>query len=217
MSLPASLASAFATPPVDERAWPEGFLRRLRAQVRLRELNAELLRRDSATSVLQDFCDRHGPSPGSPIVAHAETSAVKPAGAAERRDLGIGPDAPLRYRRVALVCGDLVLSRADNWYRPDRLSPEMNRMLETTDAPFGRVAAALGYRRRTLGVRPLFAPLPQDWEAQPPEANAQPMTVPPEILEHRAVLATPDGTPFSLVVETYCGVLLSLGQDAPAT
>jgi len=44
----------------------------------------------------------------------------------------------VKYRRVQPSCGDHILSEADNWYVPRRLTPEMNRLLETTDVPFGR-------------------------------------------------------------------------------
>ena len=37
---------------------------------------------------------------------------------------GIGPDEPVAYRHVRLRCGDHVLSEADNWYVPSRLTPE---------------------------------------------------------------------------------------------
>jgi hypothetical protein len=35
------------------------------------------------------------------------------------------------------------------------------------------------------------------------------MTIPDHVLEHRAVLSTPDGEPFSEVVETYTGEVLA--------
>ena len=196
-------------------AWPDGYVQRLRALARLQELNADLLSHNSATAVLQRFCDRHGPYPGLKITARREAGPARPAGAAERRDLKVGPDVPLRHRRVALMCGDLVLSRADNWYRPDRLTAEMNRRLEATDTPFGRVVAALEYHRRNLAARLLTEPLPSGWESQPPEANAQPFRPPGQVLEHRAILVTPDGAPFSLVVETYADTLLAIDPPSP--
>jgi hypothetical protein len=36
-----------------------------------------------------------------------------------------------------------------------------------------------------------------------PERRAAALTIPHAVLEHRAVLTLPDGTPFSEVVETY--------------
>jgi hypothetical protein len=37
--------------------------------------------------------------------------------------LGVDPDEPVRFRRVPLKCGDHVLSEAENWYVPSRLTP----------------------------------------------------------------------------------------------
>jgi hypothetical protein len=199
------------------RPWPDGYVARLAALARLQALDAELLSHPSATAVLQRWCDTHGAGPGLKIVARPEPGPAKPAGEAERRELQAEPQTPLRYRRVALSCGDVVLSHADNWYRPDRLTPEMNRLLLETQTPFGVVVASLKYRRRTLSTRLLAELLAPGWESQPPEAYAEPLVLPPQVLEHRAVLATPDGVPFSLVVETYADSVLRLGWRDPAT
>ncbi len=69
------------------------------------------------------------------LVAERVPVADKPLTAAQRARLGIGPDEPVRYRRVRLACGDRVLSEADNWYVPARLTPEMNATLDTTRTP----------------------------------------------------------------------------------
>jgi hypothetical protein len=82
------------------------------------------------------------------------------------------------------MCGARVLSNADNWYRPDMLTPAMNLALDTTHTPFGVVVAPLGFRRATLSVTLL-----------PDE--------PGFVLRHRALLTTSAGKPFSVVVETY--------------
>jgi hypothetical protein len=47
---------------------------------------------------------------------------------------------PLSPRAVAL--GNYILSEADNWYVPSRLTPEMNQALETTKFAFGRAVQA---------------------------------------------------------------------------
>jgi hypothetical protein len=39
---------------------------------------------------------------------------------------------------VHLKCGERVLSEADNWYVPARLTKEMNQSLENSDIAFGR-------------------------------------------------------------------------------
>ncbi len=45
-----------------------------------------------------------------------------------------------------------------------------------------------------------------------PEQRAATLAIPHEVLEHRAVLTLPDGTPFSEVVEIYTGEVLALPQ-----
>jgi hypothetical protein len=128
-----------------------------------------------------------------------------------REALDVKPDEPLGYRRVRLKCGDHVLSEADNWYVPARLTPAMNHVLETTDTPFGKAVAALHFRRHTLSADLLWRPLPKGWEmgATPAPQEAGPLTIPDHVLEHRAVLSTPDGEPFSEVVETYTSEVLA--------
>ena len=87
----------------------------------------------------------------------------------------------------------------------------MNHVLETTHTPFGKAVAALHFRRHTLSADLLWRPLPQGWEmgaaAAPPKGGA--LAIPDHVLEHRAVLSTPDGEPFSEVVETYTGEVLA--------
>jgi hypothetical protein len=94
---------------------------------------------------------------------------------------------------------------------PSRLTPEMNHTLQTTDTPFGKAVAALHFRRHTLSADLLWRPLPNGWEmgATPGPAEAGALTIPAHVLEHRAVLSTPDGEPFSEVVETYTGEALA--------
>jgi len=214
---PAALALALAGPVRAHPAWPEGFVVRLEAMARLQSLNAELLSHPSATATLQAFCDRHGAHPGLKVMARRLPEPDKAAGPEVRRDLQVGPQTPLRYRRVALTCGEVVLSQADNWYRPDRLTTEMNRLLDETQTPFGVAVAPLAYRRVTLSASLLAHPLPEGWENQPPEANASPLTLPADVLQHRAVLIGADGAPISLVVETYSASLLApmIGASTP--
>jgi hypothetical protein len=102
---------------------------------------------------------------------------------------------------VRLRCGAAVLSEADNWYVPGRLTPEMNRLLETTGTPFGRVVQPLAPYRRTFSMKALWSPLPNDLKRLPDGSGA--LDIPDAILEHRAVLYTRDHRPFSEVVEVY--------------
>jgi hypothetical protein len=87
----------------------------------------------------------------------------------------------------------------------------MNQVLDTSDTAFGRAVQALHFHRRTLSARLLWSPLPQGWEmgSSLPKGAKGPLEVPAQTIQHRAVLALPDGTPFSLVVETYTNEVLS--------
>jgi hypothetical protein len=192
-------------------AWPDTFAVRVEALAVLQTLNAELLSQDSATATLQRWCELHRLAASPRIVAIPVPGAPKPATDAQRMELRVGLAEPVRYRHVRLTCGSLVLSEADNWYVPARLSPAMNHRLETTDTPFGAVVHELHFQRHTLSARLLWMPLPSGWEMNSraePQVSAT-LRVPGAVLEHRAVLTLQDGTPFSEVVETYTGNVLA--------
>lgn len=154
----------------------------------LRSLNAELLAHDSATATLQHWCADHRLAAAPRITATLLATVPAPATAEQRALLRVGADEPVRYRHVQLRCGAVALAEAGNWYVPARLTAAMNRELDATDTPFGAVVRALNFRRRTLEARLLWSP---------------PQPLPEAVLEHRALLVLPDGTPFSLVDETY--------------
>jgi len=206
----AALMLCTAGAPAEPARRPDTFVARLEALALLETLNADLLSHDSATLTLERWCANHRLADPALIVAERAMDVVKPATADVRAALDVKPDEPLGYRRVKLKCGDHVLSEADNWYAPARLSPEMNKALETTDTPFGKAVAALHFRRHTLSAELLWWPLPKGWEmGVTPEATAAALAVPEHVLEHRAVLSLPDGEPFSEVVETYTGEVLA--------
>lgn len=146
-----------------------------------------LAAQDSATAALGEWCRaRHLADPPT-ITAQRITGADLAPSAEVRSLLHVAPDETIGYRHVRLSCGDAVLSVAHNWYVPARLSAEMNRTLDTSDTPFGRVAAPLNFaRQRLAGKRGPLPGCPRD-----------------TILAHRAVLTLADGRPISLVVECY--------------
>lgn len=174
---------------------------RAAAQAKLEAFNQTLLSHPSATAVLQQWCDARGPSPAPRIVARRVRGVEKPADAEVRARLGLADGEPVKYRRVELVCGERVLSEADNWYRPGRLTPEMNRLLDETETPFGVAAGALGFSRRNLSAVLLFRP----------GEGRGPLIIPPEVLRQSALLSTADGEPLALVVETYTAEVLRGG------
>src|SRR6202041_1988462 len=225
----APAVSTAASPPQPQpQSWTSSFLGRVEAVAVLQTLNADLLSHDSATLTLERWCGDHQLASPPKIVASQVQGVDKPPTPEQSRELDVAPNDVVRYRRgkrnlgaavafarppndvvryrrVKLMCGALVLSEADNWYVPGRLTPEMNKLLDTTNTPFGVVVRALHFQRHTLSSTLLWLPLPAGWETSAAGARGavadQPM--PSKLLEHRAVLTLPDGTPFSEVVETY--------------
>jgi len=187
---------------------------RTQALALLETLNADLLSHPSATLTLERWCSDHALAGDAKILARQVKGQDKPLPADDRQTLGIGPDEPVKYRRVQLACGDHVLSEADNWYVPSRLTQEMNQILDTTDQPFGKVVQPLHFRRQTISADLLWSPLPKGWEMEAPLPPSQkgPLAIPHDVLRHRAVLFTEGNQPFSLVVETYTAEVLAFGR-----
>jgi hypothetical protein len=171
------------------------------ARVLIASLETQLAARDSATDTLRLWCGVLHLADPPQIAAQRAPGPDKPADAEVRRLLHAAPDEPIRYRRVALTCGGRVLSNADNWYRPGRLTAVMNAELDATDHPFGSVVKPLRFHRVTL-----------DDEVLLPPGDAP---IPADVIRHRALLETPDREPFSLVVETYTAHVLDVGAADP--
>lgn len=189
-------------------ALPDTPLVRTQVLALLQTLNATLLSQPSATLTIERWCADHAIAAPARIVALREPGAMAPLSDEGRTVLAIGPDEPVRYRRVRLACGTHVFSEADNWYVPSRLTAAMNETLETSDTPFGKAVQGLGFRRQTLSADLLWSPLPAGWEMRPaPREATGALTIPHDVLRHRAVLSRADGLPFSLVVETYTSAL----------
>ena len=198
----------------DSPVWPDTLAVRVEALALLETLNATLLSNDSATLTLDRWCADHKIATPAKITAERVQGADKEASEDIRELLNVETNQELHYRHVRLHCGDHVLSEADNWYVAARLTPEMNRVLDTTDTAFGRAVQGLHFHRRTLSARLLWSPLPEGWEMQrslvkPPKG---PLQVPAATIQHQAVLSLEDGTPFSVVVETYTNEVLGFPQ-----
>jgi hypothetical protein len=207
-------AGAAAAEESTTPSWHEGFSSRLAALALVETLNADLLSHDSATLTLDRWCGDHRLASPAHVVAKLVHGADQTPTPEQRQLLGVTPSEPVRYRKVRLTCGDHVLSEADNWYVPSRLTPDMNRVLDTTDTAFGRAVQALNFHRRTLSAKLLWSPLPQNWDMGAPYAESHDATlaIPHAVLEHRALLSLPDGTPFSQVVETYTNEILAFPE-----
>ncbi|NSZ16691.1 hypothetical protein [Agrobacterium vitis] len=186
-------------------AWPDTPVSRLQAFAVLQTLNADLLSHDSATLTLDRWCSTHKLADGAKITAERIKDVDKPATGEIRAALKVADGDKVGYRRVRLKCGDRILSEADNWYVPARLTDDMNKVLDTTDGAFGRVVQPLHFQRHTISAELLWKPLPDGWEmgSVVPAASSNPLSVPEYVLQHKALLSVPDGTPISMVVETY--------------
>jgi chorismate-pyruvate lyase len=193
-----------------ERLWNNSPVSRLAALALLEELNSELLSHESATLVLEEWCGKHHIAAPAHIVAERGKNANKQPTQEQLHRLGVKDAELVRYRAVKLRCGDQILSEADNWYVPSRLSAGMNKALETTDISFGRAVAPLHFHRHTLSAELLWSPLPQGWEAAAKieTGNDNALRIPAHVLQHHAVLTRADGLPFSEVVETYTDKVL---------
>jgi hypothetical protein len=106
---------------------------------------------------------------------------------------------------------------ADNWYVPARLTSQMNRLLETTDTPFGKAVFDLHFYRQTFAVNVLWSPLPEGWEMKSSIVFGRGgvLAIPQALFEHRALLFNEDGVPFSEVRETYQRALLDFSLPHP--
>ena len=198
--------------------WQDDATTRLKALALLQTLNVTLLSNPSATVTLQNWCADHKMAGDPRIRALRDQTTHKPTDAAIRVLLKIDADEPVGYRRVRLACGDHIFSEADNWYVKNRLTPEMNKVLDSSDTPFGLVVKALKFSRKPLSTTQLWSPLPAGWEMKMPVIAASPsLAIPEQVLQHRALLSREDGTPFSLVVETYRRDLFAFPMDASSS
>ncbi len=193
------------SPAQTAAAWPDTFVARLESLALVETLNATLLAARSATFTLDKWCADHRLGNETKIRARLVRGADKPITAEQRQRLQIDQREPVKFRHVELACGDRILSEADNWYVPSRLTAEMNRSLETTDTPFGRAITDLKPFRQTIAVQVLWKPLQDGWEKRPPPADhpQQALAIPPKLFEHRALVFGKDFTPLAEVDEIY--------------
>ena len=210
----AAIAAGADAPQSAPPVWRDSFTSRLEALALLQSLNADLLSHDSATLTLDRWCEAHHLADPATITAERVHDADKQPSAAQRELLKVSASEPIGYRRVKLHCGGHVLSEADNWYVPARLTPDMNETLDHSDVAFGRAIQALKFQRHTLSATLLWMPLPAGWEMQSSADSVHPgkLDIPPHVLQHTAVLSLPDGTPISTLTETYTAEVLAFPQ-----
>ena len=173
---------------------------------RLDRLQDGILAAASATQFLTTRCAELHLADPAVVKAEVTPDARGTATVDIRTRLKVAGGEPLRYRRVRLTCGGHVLSVAENWYVPSRLTPEMNASLDGSDTPFGTVVKPLNFHRRTVEMAtPLDrAALERAGRNSGDAARLKSMTV----FQLEAVLLTPQEVPISLVIENYQGELL---------
>jgi hypothetical protein len=159
----------------------------------LDDLADTLAAQESATAALTEWCAARRIAAPPVITARQVKAEIAAPSPAMRSLLAAGPDEPIRYRHVELRCGATVLSVAENWYVPARLTPGMNAALDNSDAPFGRVAAPLHFTRQRL-------------ESQRGQSENCPAGT---ILSNQALLKLPDDRPISAVTECYTAANLA--------
>lgn len=184
------MAGAEQSPPI----WPATAAGQAAAKARLDQLQQALRDEPSATLVLTHWCARYHLAPAPKIIAERVRSTPKPAPDSVRRNLALAPGEQLGYRRVQLLCGGQVLSDADNWYVPDRLTPAMNDLLNHSDTPFGLAVQSLHFRRQTISSEILWRPSDQP--------------IPDHVLRNVGLLTAASGQPISQVIENYTAAVL---------
>ena len=205
----------FCGPAAAGPSLPDTFLSRVEVLAAVETLNAGILASRSATKALEAWCADHALAMPPKIRAEVVKGQDKPIRPEQRAHLRVGPDEPVKYRRVRLTCGSHVLSEADNWYVPARLTPDMNKQLETTDTPFGKAVAALDFTRETLAAEIVWQPLPKRWDMQPqpPDHPDAKLEIPLILFEHQALLYDKAHLPFSEVNEHYTRAILDFARS----
>ena len=185
-----------------------------RAFALLQDLNARLLASHSATSTLEQW-SLERPSAGKAAIRARRVAGIdKPASSAQRERLEVARRERVIYRRVELACGERVLSEAENWYVPGRLTAEIREILARSDTPFGRAVLDLNPVRKTFAAEVFWRP--EDGSG-PLEQPGSEFAVPWRLFQHRALVYGSDGRPFSEVSETYTREILAFGPPAASS
>jgi len=198
---------------------PDTFLSRLKITSVIQLLDVRLLSSSSATATLEKWCSDHRLAQEPKIIANRIKTIDKIPSLETRQRLNVDKNELVLFRHVELRCGEHILSEADNWYVPSRLSPEINKILEQSDVPFGKAIGSLKPIRKTFYSQLLWSPLPENWEMNDISNNADKISALPFhpahfILEHRALVLSHDQTPLSEVDENYTDELLKFDWRA---
>lgn len=179
----------------------------------IQTLSSILLTSRSATRTLEAWCGENKLATDPTITAIRDLSILKEPLPSQETLEHLGATASeVAYRQVRLCCKGIVMSQAENWYVPSRLTDEMNAQLTTTTIPFGKVVSPFRPFRIPLSAALLWKDLlPEQWHLMPPEelyqwSYEQPM--PPydpnqNLFEHQALLVHDSSLPIAEVHEKY--------------
>ncbi|WP_018042724.1 hypothetical protein [Methylobacterium sp. 88A] len=170
------------------------------AEALIETLSTRLLNGDSATTVLEGWCEERRLASEARLVATRVPGPERLPSPVQSRRLALSHGEAVRYRHVRLSCAGYVLSQAENWYVPARLTTEMNLSLDRTEAPFGRVVHTLFPKRRNLRLLRLW---PRDAGVPGPSDL---------VFAIEAILSDRSGRPICEVSETYTGAILARGE-----
>ncbi|MBW4021760.1 MAG: hypothetical protein HIU92_01255 [Proteobacteria bacterium] len=178
--------------------WPDTPAARAAAEARIAHLQQLLESEPSATLVLRQWCATYHLAADPRIVAKPVRGTPRPPPESVRRNLALRPGEAVGYRRVHLLCGAHILSDAENWYVPDRLTPAMNAALDHSDTPFGLAVRSLHFKRRTLSSDRLWSPA----------SAGGGMAAPDHVLRNEGLLIIDGGVPIAQVIENYTAAIL---------
>ena len=180
---------------------------------RLAAFRAELLAGPTATEALRRWCTARCAEAGRISAHRLPVRPLAPSTEIAGR-LACGCGEAIRHRRVELRWGVEPLSIADNWYVPERLTPEMNAQLEAGDTPFGELVAPLGVVRRTASSHrePGLGPVRRS--AQPPperEGGGRSDGLRALLRQDAVLVRAASGHVLAAVSETYLQAVLEIG------
>jgi chorismate-pyruvate lyase len=159
-------------------------------------LSERILRADSATEELEQWCRERAISDGRIIALCTGHSTPELLDDESLEALyPYDTSGKTKFRRVKLATSGIVVVEALNWYFPGNLTQAICDQLETTEIPFGRAIQALNPKRRTFLVRRCTPEQLVDAQGSiNPAATA---------FEHHAVVYSADNTPLAVVHERF--------------
>lgn len=151
-------------------------------------LEEALNQRQSATATLQNFCNTNI------YIDHIDINNKNIIPDEVIKKLNISDNNTIKIRHVHLKCAHIIYSDAWNYYVPSRLPNKTQKILLTTNIPFGRALGEKNFLRLPLSQQ---------------ESSLKP----PFILQNRAVLFDKTNhLPLAFIIENYTKNALHAAQ-----